>query len=108
MQELSTAIGEARVIVIMPQLSKIQISDVKSLTADMTFKAVVTSLPLLPKGVLITGESAGVKLARAALLAISPGNQPSLYLQEVGKTENAEFKLLARNGQYLITRPADT
>jgi hypothetical protein len=56
---------------------------------------------------LITGESAGVELARAALLTISPGNQPSLYLQEVGKTENAEFKLLARNGQYLITRPAD-
>jgi hypothetical protein len=107
MQELSTAIGKAKVIAVMPQLSKIQISGVENLTADMTFKAVVTSLPLLPKGVLITGESAGVKLARAALLTISPGNQPSLYLQEVGKTENAEFKLLARNGQYLITRPAD-
>ncbi len=107
MQELSTAIGKAKVIAVMPQLSQVQISGIESLEADMTFKAVVTSLPLLPKGVLITGESAGVELARAALLTISPGNQPSLYLQEVGKTENAEFKLLARNGQYLITRPAD-
>jgi hypothetical protein len=107
MQELSTAIGEAKVIAVMPQLSQVQISGIESLEPEMTFKAVVISLPLPPKGVLITGESAGVKLARAALLAISPGNQPSLYLQEVGKTENAEFKLLARNGQYLITRPAD-
>ena len=79
----------------------------KTLEPEMTFKAVVTSLPLPPKGVLITGESAGVKLARAALLVIGPKNQPSLYLTEVTKTENAEFKLLARNGQYLITRPAD-
>lgn len=62
---------------------------------------------LPPKGVLITGEEAGVKLARAALLAMGAENQPSLYLQEVAKTENAEFKLLARNGQYFMTRPAD-
>ncbi len=103
MQELSKAIGAARVIEVMPQMSQVQISGIESLEPEMTFKAVVTSLPLPPKGVLITGESAGVKLARAALLAIGPGNQPSLYLQEVGKTENAEFKLLARNGQYLIT-----
>jgi Caspase domain len=107
MQELSTAIGEARVIAVMPSLSQVQISGIESLEPEMTFKAVVTSLPLPPKGVLITGEEAGVKLARAALLAISPGNQPSLYLTEVASPENAEFKLLARNGQYLITRPAD-
>jgi hypothetical protein len=105
MQELSAAIGEARVIEVMPQLSQVQISGIESLEPEMTFKAVVTSLPLPPKGVLITAEEAGVKLARVALLllAMGPENQPSLYLQEVAKTENAEFKLLARNGQYLIT-----
>lgn len=107
MQELSAAIGEAKVITVMPQLSLVQISGIETLDPEMTFKAVVISLPLPPKGVLITGESAGVKLARAALLSMSLGNQPSLYLQEVGTFEDAEFKLLARNGQYLITRPAD-
>lgn len=107
MHELSTAIGEAKVIAVMPQMSLVQISGIETLESEMTFKAVVTSLPLPPKGVLITGEEAGVKLARAALLTIGTGNQSSLYLQEVAKTENAEFKLLARNGQYLITRPAD-
>lgn len=107
MQELSAAICEAKVIAVMPQLSLVQISGITTLDPEMTFKAVVISLPLPPKGVLITGESAGVKLARAALLSMSLGNQPSLYLQEVGTFEDAEFKLLARNGQYLITRPAD-
>ncbi|MBD2607411.1 caspase family protein [Scytonema hofmannii FACHB-248] len=107
MQELSAAICEAKVIAVMPQLSLVQISGIETLDPEMTFKAVVISLPLPPKGVLITGESAGVKLARAALLSMSLGNQPSLYLQEVGTFEDAEFKLLARNGQYLITRPAD-
>src|SRR5579883_411581 len=107
MQELSAAIGQAKVIAVMPQLSQIQISGVETLEPEMTFKAVITSLPLPPKGVLITGEEAGVRLARTALLTIRSGNQPSLYLQEVATPENAEFKLLARNGQYLITRPAD-
>lgn len=106
MQELSGAIGTARVIEVMPHLSLIQINGIE-IEPEMTFKAVITSLPLPPKGVLITGEEAGVKLARAALLAMGAENQPSLYLQEVAKTENAEFKLLARNGQYLMTRPAD-
>ncbi|MBW4671557.1 MAG: caspase family protein [Cyanomargarita calcarea GSE-NOS-MK-12-04C] len=107
MQELSTAIGEAKVIAVMPSLSQVQISGIESLEPEMTFKAVVTSLPLPPKGVLITGEEAGVKLARAALLVMGSRNQPSLYLTEVTSPENAEFKLLARNGQYLITRPPD-
>lgn len=107
MQELSAGIGKARVMKVMPQLSKIQISGVENLTEDMTFKAVVTSLSLPPKGVLITGEEPGVKLARAALLEIGPENQPSLYLQEVVTPENAEFKLLACNEQYLITRSGD-
>jgi Caspase domain len=107
MKELSKAIAKAKVIAVMPHLSKVQISGIENLEAEMTFKAVVTSLPLPPKGVLITGESAGVKLARTALLTIGTEKQPSLFLKEVAKPEDAEFKLLARNGQYLITRPAD-
>ena len=98
--ELSVARGEARVIQVMPQLSKIQISGVENLTVDMIFKAVVTSLPLPPRGVLITGEEAGVKFARTAL-------QTSIYVREVTTPDDAEFKLLAHNGKYLITRPVD-
>ena len=107
LRQLPSAIAEARVIEVIPQLSKIQISGIGYLDPDMTFKAVVTSLPLPPKGVLFAGEAAGLELARATLLIAGSHNQPSLYIREVTTPEVAEFKLLARNGQYLITRPAD-
>jgi len=101
LQQLSTALGAARVVEVMPQLSKITITGVE-LQPEMTFKAVVTSLPLPPKKVLIVGEAAGVELARTALKT----PQSSLYIQEV-TTPDAEFKLIARDGKYLITRPVD-
>lgn len=106
LQQLSTAIGEARILSVMPQMSKIQISGIGDLKSEMTLKAVVTSLPLPPKGVLLQGEQTGVDLARTTLLT-SARNQPSLFVREVATHETAEFKLLARDGQYLITRPAD-
>jgi len=106
LRQLPTAIGEATILDVMPQLSKIQISGMGDLNPDMTLKAVLTSLPLPPKGVLLAGEQAGVELARASLLTAAR-NQPSFYVREVTTPEAAEFKLLARDGQYLITRPAD-
>ncbi|MBG1243326.1 caspase family protein [Nostoc sp. NZL] len=107
LHQLSRAIGEAQVLEVMPQLSKVQINNVRYLNTEMTFKSVVTSLPLPPKGVLIVGEDAGVELARTAILTDRSQNQPSLYLREVITPETTEFKLLACNDEYLITRPAD-
>ncbi len=107
LRQLSTAIGEAQVLEIMPQLSKVQISGIDNLAPEITFKAVVISLPLPPKGVLMSGEAAGLELVRTKLLSASSANQPSLYICEVATPETAEFKLLARDGQYFITRPAD-
>jgi pimeloyl-ACP methyl ester carboxylesterase len=107
LRQLSVAIGSAEVIEVMPQLSKVRISGIEDLNPETTFKAVITSLPLPPKGILMTGEAAGIELARAALKEIGPAQQPSLYVREVATTDEAEFKLLARDGQYLIARPAD-
>ncbi|MCP6762317.1 MAG: caspase family protein [Fischerella sp. CENA71] len=107
LRQLSAAIGEAQVLEIMPQLSKVQISGIDNLTPEITFKAVVISLPLPPKGVLMSGEAAGLELVRTKLLSASSANQPSLYIREVATPETAEFKLLAHDGKYLITRPAD-
>ncbi|MBW4431624.1 MAG: caspase family protein [Pelatocladus maniniholoensis HA4357-MV3] len=107
LRQLSAAIGEAQVLEIMPQLSKIQISGIDNLAPEITFKAVVISLPLPPKGVLMSGEAVGLELVRTQLLSASSANHPSLYIREVATPETAEFKLLARDGKYLITRPAD-
>ncbi|MBD0300761.1 MAG: caspase family protein, partial [Tolypothrix sp. T3-bin4] len=62
LHQLPTATGEAQITEVLPQLSKIQISGVSDLNLEMTFKAIITSLPLPPKGVLIVGEEAGVEL----------------------------------------------
>ena len=102
LRQPSAAIGTAKVVEVMPQLSQINISGIDKLKPDTTYKAVVTSLSLPPKTVIVTGESVGIKLARIALYQnFSP------YLHEVAQSQPAEFQLLARNNQYLITRPAD-
>ncbi|ARV60554.1 caspase [Nostocales cyanobacterium HT-58-2] len=107
LRQLSVAIAQAKVLEVLPQVSKVQISGIGDLNTEMTFKAVVTSLPLPPKGVFITGEEAGIELARTALLQAGPQSQPSLYIREVTTFEETEFQLVARDGKYLITRPAD-
>ena len=93
------AIATAQVSTVMPQLSQIQVENLKP---ENTYKAIVTSLPLPPKGVLISGATPGVELVRQALQQKS-----SLYIAEVSEPELAEWQLIARNDQYIITRPAD-
>ncbi|NMG09760.1 caspase family protein [Brasilonema sp. UFV-L1] len=107
LHQLSAAIGRAEVTNVRPQLSTVKISDIEKLNQETTYKAVITSLPLPPKGILMSGDAEGIELARATLQKISSGQQPSLYVAEVTTVEKAEFKLLARDEQYLISRPAD-
>ena len=94
---LSHAIGKAQVLNVMPNLSQVQIEDV-ALQPEQTFKAIVTSLPLPPRGIILTGDQVGLELARTQL-------QSSLYVKEAEK--EAAFKLIARNNYYLITRSTD-
>jgi pimeloyl-ACP methyl ester carboxylesterase len=108
LSELSAALGEAQVTEVMPQLSKISISGISNLDPETTFKAVVTRLPLPPVLISIAGETAGVELAREALLTTSPDGKPSLYVREATPSETAEFQLLARNGEYAIVQPVDS
>ena len=107
LRKLSNKIGEAQVTEVLPQLSKVTISNVTNLDQEQTFKAVITSLPLPPKGVRFAGDAEGVQFLQQALQNITDNNQPSLYVREVSDSEKAEFKVLACNGEYIITRPAD-
>ncbi|MGF1675322.1 MAG: caspase family protein [Rivularia sp. (in: cyanobacteria)] len=102
---LSNKIGEAQVTKVLPQLSKVEISGMANLDQQQTFKAVITTLPLPPKTVSFAGDAQGVELLQQTIQTIEV-NQPSLYVREVPDSE-AEFKVLARKGEYIITRPAD-
>lgn len=106
LRKLSNKLGEAQVTEVLPQLSQITINSITNLDKEQTFKAVITSLPLPPKGVYFAGEEEGVQLLKQALQNTNDG-QPSLYIREVSENETAEFKVVASNGEYIITRPAD-
>lgn len=98
LKTLPHAIAHAQVLTVLPNLSQIQIEGITA-QPDQTFKAIVISLPLPPKGIVLSGDEIGLELARTQL-------QPSLYVQEA-KTEEAVFKLIARDQCYSITRSTD-
>ena len=107
LRQLSNALVVAEVTEVLPQLSRLNVSLDENLDPKQVYKAVVTSLPLPPLGVCIEGDEAGVTLARQAIQEASPEHQQSLYVREVAESERAEFRLLARDSRYLITRPLD-
>ncbi|MBD2447385.1 caspase family protein [Nostoc sp. FACHB-152] len=103
----SKSVGTAKVTQVLPTKSKIDIEGIDHLATDTTFKAVVTSLPLPPLGVYFEGEETGVNLAREQLNKAGLNGKPSAYVRESEEIDNAEFRLLCRNNQYIITRPTD-
>jgi hypothetical protein len=107
LRQLSNALAVAEVTEVLPQLSRLNVSQDEKLDPKQVYKAVVTSLPLPPVGVCIEGDEAGVSLARQAIQSASPGHQQSFYVREVAESERAEFRLIARDSHYLITRPLD-
>ena len=105
----SNSIGTASVTEVLPSLSKVDISGIKDLAPEQTFKAVVTSLPLPPLGVYFKGDKEGVDLARNAIEQMPPENKASVYVFEVQNKDSKEirYRLLCRNNQYVIARPQD-
>jgi Caspase domain len=99
----SRFIGEARVIEVLLSLSKIEINGIENLSIESLFKAVVTSQPNPSTRVYIEGDSVGVNFARQALQSSRFGRKSSIYICEAPVNNIADFRLLCRNGEYLIT-----
>lgn len=116
LRQSGEALLQARVTQVLPQRSKVEIiSDSVSvnssteavLSENESYWAVVTSLPLEPLKVYFQGEQADVELAHQALLKAGANERPSLYVRRVDASTDADYKLLARNGQYWLTLPTD-
>jgi Caspase domain len=106
LRQLSLAIATAETIEVLPQLSKLNIVlEKEPLNRELTYKAVVTSIPLVPLGIYVDGDDVEVSLARKAMTTANFGEQPSLYLCEIERSV-AEFHLLARDSQYKIIHVA--
>lgn len=102
------ALLQARVTQVLPQRSQVEIiNDSQILSENESYWAVVASLPIEPLKVYFQGEQAGVELAHQALLKAEANERSSLYVRRVDTSAEADYKLLARNGQYWLTLPTD-
>jgi len=97
---ISDAIGVASVVEVLPQLSRIRITDMPTLQEDEVYRAIATSMPLATMGVLLTGNETGIALLQERLAG---ANQPaSQYLAQVADPAEAKFKVHAVDGKYQI------
>ena len=53
------------------------------------------------------GDETALNLAKDELKTIGISGQPSLYVREVENISEAQYRLLAEDAQYLITKPTD-
>jgi pimeloyl-ACP methyl ester carboxylesterase len=108
LRQHEAALLQARVTQVLPQRSKVElISDSQILSENESYWAVITSLPIEPLKVYFQGEEVGVELAHQALLTAGANEGSSLYVHRVDTSASADYKLLARDGQYWLTLPTD-
>ncbi len=108
MGEISQAVGEAEISEVLPQKSFVNFTrEPENLTTDKVLNAVIISLPLSPLAVYFEGDGEAIELVRQQLQIVAPGGKPSLYVKEVEEVSQAKFRVLAREREYLITKPTD-
>lgn len=109
LEDLSASVGQAEVIEVLPQLSKVAVALKDSTSPDpqQTYKAIVTSIPLPPLSVRFEGDESAVDAARDALAVASPGQTSSLYVREASADEPFKLRLIARPDSYRIARALD-
>jgi len=106
--DASKAVATADVVEVLPASSRLAIAGKASLDPETTYKAVLVSLPVPPLAVLLEGDFGACALAREAIKTASPGLMPSPFVREATGRVAPDFRLLARDGQFAITRPNDS
>ena len=106
MRQSSQAIGEAEILKVLADKSIVKITP-DDLPTDTVLNAVIVSLPLPALGVYFDGESLALKIVIQKLQKAGPGGRPSLYVREVNNLADAQYRLMARNNEYIITKPTD-
>ena len=101
------SIGEAKVIKVLPNKSKLEIDPKTKLSAESIYKAVIISLPLPARSVYIEGDSQGVKLAIGAMEIATTGNRDSAYIRQVHNRDDADLFLDCRDRAYWISLKDD-
>ena len=107
LRDPARALAMARVEEVLPSSSRLAIDGDAALEPKMTYKALVVSLPTPPLGVRLEGDAMACALVRKALETASPEGKPSPFIHAADNGDTPEFRLVARDGQFVITRPSD-
>ncbi len=102
-QALATAVVEE----VLTATSRVSIEGDAQLDPRQTYKALIISLPAPALAVGLEGDAAACELVSKAVDSASPEGQPSLFIRVARPEENSDFRLVARNGQFVITKPND-
>lgn len=99
LKDPAKARGRARVSKVLGTTSVLEVVGAID-PALAPLKAVVTHVPTPRLTVKLEGDSAGIEPARRALAA-------SQFVREASQQDGADFRLIARDDQYLIAKPDD-
>jgi hypothetical protein len=101
------AVAMAHVDEVLSTFSRLAVDKKAKLDPKTTYKAVIVSLPAPALSVTLDGDAVACALVRKALSVASTDQQPSLFIREATKGDAPEFRLVARDDQFVITRPND-
>lgn len=107
LREPSKALATARAEEVLPSSSRLAVEGGVHLETKLTYKALIISLPTPPLGVRLEGDAAAGALILKALETASPDGKPSLFIRAAAEGDAPEFRLVARDGQFVITKPGD-
>ena len=105
MERYSQAIARASVIEVLPQQSRLSLSNAADLQTHQTYKAVIAQMPLPPLAVAMEGDEEGCRWVRDAIAAAGFDQTASMYVQLAADPDQAKFKVIAADGKYAITDP---
>ncbi len=103
----SKAVAKTHVSDVLPASSRLAIEGKAALDPTETYKATLVSLPTPPLCFLLEGDAAACAMVREALKTASPEGKPSFFIREVSNGETPEFRIVARDGRFAITRSND-
>ncbi len=100
LEDPAKALGRAKVSKVLGATSQLDIIEGAADPAAGPLKAVITHFPTPRLRIKLDGDARGVDLARKALAA-------SKFVREPAEGGAADFRLIARDEQYLIAKPDD-
>jgi pimeloyl-ACP methyl ester carboxylesterase len=105
--DVAKAVATARVTEVLPASSRIAIDGTDQPDRNTTYKALILSLPTPPLTFSLEADEAARKLVEEAVAKASPDRKASLFVRVAKVGEVPEFRLIGRDGRFVITRPED-